>query len=383
MPARDGQMKLLIADDELTTRALLGRAARKWGYEVVEVMDGVSAMAELESPDPPRIALLDWVMPGIEGVEICRRLVESPRDHLIYTILLTSREEKDDLVYALDSGAHDYVIKPVHREELRSRVAVGRRVVDAHDKLVELNRLKNKFLGMAAHDLRNPLVSIRGLSETLVMNDFEGTEEEKQEILVTINKAADQMLSIVNDFLDVSIIESGYLEIRREEKSLKRVVERCVNLLEGQARRKDMELHVDLENLPPFPFDPKRIAQVVDNLVSNAIKYSPLGAPIRVTLTQSGGMARFSVIDQGQGLSAEDKTRLFADYQRLSARPTGDEVSTGLGLAICKKIVDAHGGAMEVRSRLGAGSVFGFVLPMRAEKAPAAESGAAQPVRAA
>ncbi|MFP4477022.1 MAG: ATP-binding protein [Desulfatibacillaceae bacterium] len=357
-------MKLLIADDELTTRALLGRAARKWGYEVVEVVDGQAAWEELTSDDPPRIALLDWVMPNIEGVEICRRLVEQPPNVLIYTILLTSREEKDDLIYALDSGAHDYVIKPVHREELRSRVAVGRRLVDAHDKLLDLNRLKNKFLGMAAHDLRNPLISIRGLSETLVENDFIGSEEEKHEILVTINKAADQMISIVNDFLDVSMIESGTLDIRREEKSLKRVVERCIRLLEGQARRKDMEIHSNLEDIEPFGFDPKRVTQVVDNLLSNAVKYSPYGASIWVKLTRSGDFARISVIDQGQGLSEEDQARLFSDFQRLSSKPTGGEISTGLGLAICKKIVDAHGGKMEVRSKLGAGSAFGCVLPI-------------------
>lgn len=142
---KTGPMKVLIADDDASTRIAVSRLVRKWGYEDIPVSDGNQAWELLGADNPPRIAVLDWMMPGLEGVEICRLLQEKPDDPFIYVILLTSKRETPDLVYALDNGAHDFVTKPVHPEELRSRIAVGRRLVESEDKLLryahEMERL--------------------------------------------------------------------------------------------------------------------------------------------------------------------------------------------------------------------------------------------------
>lgn len=142
---KTGPMKVLIADDDASTRIAVSRLVRKWGYEDIPVSDGNQAWKLLGADNPPRIAVLDWMMPGLEGVEICRLLQEKPVDPFIYVILLTSKRETPDLVYALDNGAHDFVTKPVHPEELRSRIAVGRRLVESEDKLLryahEMERL--------------------------------------------------------------------------------------------------------------------------------------------------------------------------------------------------------------------------------------------------
>ncbi len=142
---KTGPMKVLIADDDASTRIAVSRLVRKWGYEDIPVSDGNQAWKLLGADNPPRIAVLDWMMPGREGVEICRLLQEKPGDLFIYAILLTSKRETPDLVYALDNGAHDFVTKPVHPEELRSRIAVGRRLVESEDKLLryahEMERL--------------------------------------------------------------------------------------------------------------------------------------------------------------------------------------------------------------------------------------------------
>lgn len=130
-------MQLLVAEDDRSSRLMMTGTIRQWGYEVIEASDGNKAMEILNSPNPPRIAVLDWVMPGRDGIEICRELILRPNAPLIYTILVTGESGREDLVYALDNGAHDFLTKPVNMPELRSRLAVGRRLIEADCKVKE------------------------------------------------------------------------------------------------------------------------------------------------------------------------------------------------------------------------------------------------------
>ncbi len=200
-------MKLLIADDELSTRTLLRTCVAKWGYTVVEAGDGLEAMTVLRSQDPPRIAVLDWMMPGLDGVEICSRLHDDPNEQMTYTILLTCKAEKEDAIHALDQGAHDFLSKPVHVGELQSRIAVGKRLVEANDRLLELDQLKDRFLRVAAHDLKNPLGFIISMSELLTDEDFPEIRQEQDKHLHAIGEAASKMQELVNDLLKVPALQ--------------------------------------------------------------------------------------------------------------------------------------------------------------------------------
>lgn len=231
-------------------------------------------------------------------------------------------------------------------------------------KLVELNQQKNRFLGMAAHDLRNPLTSIRGLSEILLTEATGPLNEEQREYLTIIQSAANGMLELVNDLLDISIIESGRLELDKKPGSLKSVVEERVRIHRFLAQEKRISLVCALEEIGGQKFDASKVAQVIDNLLSNAIKFSPFDSTIRVGLRQQGAFARFSVSDQGQGIPPADQAAIFGEFHKLKTRPTGGEKSTGLGLAIARRIVEAHGGALDVQSQAGVGTVFAFTLPI-------------------
>jgi len=234
----------------------------------------------------------------------------------------------------------------------------------AEKELFELNQLKNKFLGMAAHDLRNPLASIRGFCELLLDEDMGSLTEDQGEFLRTIYSLSKHMLDLVNDLLDVAVIESGQLELDTKPGSLKILIEERIRISRILAETKQMTFHKFMEDIPDVPFDHSRIAQVVDNLISNAIKYSPVGSNIFVSLKQEGMKARVSVRDEGPGIEPEEQKRLFGEFQRLSTRPTGGEKSTGLGLAIAKKFVVAHNGTIDVESRPGSGATFTFLLPI-------------------
>jgi len=234
---------------------------------------------------------------------------------------------------------------------------------EAEKKLAELNQLKNKFLGIAAHDLRNPLTSIRGFSEILLSEEAGPVSAEQKEFLEIINKTSDEMLHLVNDLLDVSVIESGKLDLTMRFGSLKKILADRIRLLHAIAEKKNITVEANYGDVPDVRFDASRISQVGDNLIGNAIKFSPNGSRVYVSLQQKERRLQISVRDEGPGLSSEDLQKLFGTFQKLSARPTGGEKSTGLGLAIVKKIIDAHQGEVWAESTPGRGATFSFNLP--------------------
>jgi two-component system sensor histidine kinase/response regulator len=231
-------------------------------------------------------------------------------------------------------------------------------------KLVELNELKNKFLGMAAHDLRSPLSSIRGLSEVLLTGSFGPLAGEQKEFLGIIKTTAESMLNLVNNLLDVAVIENGRLELEMKRGALKSLISERVRIHKLIAEKKSIAIGATCADVPDALFDPGRISQVMDNLISNAVKFSPPGSKVHVGLWKEQRMARVSVRDEGPGIAPEDRAKLFGEFQKLSSRPTGGEKCTGLGLAIVKKIVEAHGGSLDVKTQLGSGSTFSFTVPL-------------------
>jgi DNA-binding response OmpR family regulator len=165
-------MKILIAEDNVTTRRILETILVKWNYDVISACDGNDAWEKLQENDPPKLIILDWMMPGINGVEICRRIRrEDPVDPM-YIILLTSRDEKNDVVEGLGAGADDYISKPFDTEELRARIDVGRRVVELQTALLEKEKLQVIFemTGAICHELTQPMQAISGNSELMLMN---------------------------------------------------------------------------------------------------------------------------------------------------------------------------------------------------------------------
>jgi two-component system sensor histidine kinase/response regulator len=241
---------------------------------------------------------------------------------------------------------------------------VERELAELSDKQMELNQLKNRFVGIAAHDLRNPLSSIRGLSE-LMLSDITGPlAEEQREFLSTIYAASRDMLNLVNDLLDISVIESGRLDLKIQRDSLKLLVRERLHIVKLLAERKDIRFVTEFQNLPAVPFDRNRLSQVVDNLIGNAVKYSPVGSAITVRLFEAGETAIVSVSDEGPGIAPENQQRIFGEFQKIRVPHAEAEKSTGLGLAIAKRIVEGHRGILTVQSEVGSGSTFSFAIPM-------------------
>jgi len=317
------------------------------------------------------------MMEGLDGFETCRRLKADPKTAETPVIFISARSDVQDVVEGFDQGGVDYIVKPFQTEEVLARVKTHlqlyslkrqrERLIEEleqkNQELVSLNELKNRFLGIAAHDIRNPLSSIKGFVELLSLSGETFSAEEYTEMMELINKSVNDLLVMVDDLLDISVIESGNLKLDLGPADMKSLLEDRIQVNSGHARGKNITIHKNLPDLEPSVFDRKRMAQVMDNLISNAIKYSPLGSNVYIGLSREDGWACITVRDEGQGIRREDQPQLFTGFQKLGSKPTGGEKSTGLGLAIVKSIVDAHQGRIEVTSEVGKGSTFEVRLP--------------------
>jgi signal transduction histidine kinase len=234
-----------------------------------------------------------------------------------------------------------------------------------YQQLVELDQVKNRFLGIAAHDLRSPIGIVRSYAE-LLENGFLGELNERQRDTVRrVSHVCDGMLLLVNDLLDLAAIESGQLDLQLREVQLGPYLQACRDLNSLHAEAKRMTLVLErADELPAALMDTRRIDQVMSNLISNAVKFSHPDTRIVLSARREGDAVAVSVRDHGQGIPPREQAQIFTEFHRASVRPTAGERSTGLGLAIVKRIVEAHGGRIRVDSAVGAGSTFTFTLPL-------------------
>ncbi|MBE2201740.1 MAG: HAMP domain-containing histidine kinase [Anaerolinea sp.] len=241
-------------------------------------------------------------------------------------------------------------------------VAMQREIAKKNAELERLNEEKNHFLGMAAHDLRNPLHTILGFSDFLLEIS---SDPEQQKFLQIIRDVSQFMAHLVDDLLDVSKIEAGNLRLDYEPVNLASLIRRNVIINRPLAARKQIELIYQLdETLPTALVDSAKLEQVLNNLIGNAIKFSEPNNKVVVSLEQTAEKFLVSVADNGFGIAPEQKSRLFQPFQQ-GKRGTEGEKSTGLGLAIVKRIVKKHGGEIWFESELGQGTTFFIAIPVQ------------------
>jgi two-component sensor histidine kinase len=235
-----------------------------------------------------------------------------------------------------------------------------------YQELIELNELKNRFLGMAAHDLRNPIAAVKGLSGIMLEGYLGDLADEQKEVLQKMDDACESMLALINDLLDVSAIESGKLTLDLEPVDLHEYLTEVYETNKILARSKSIEIKMELpEELPRVRMDKNRISQVINNLITNAIKFSHSKTTITLGARKENDTVAIAVTDQGQGIPEEEISKVFSEFGRVSVQPTAGEKSTGLGLAIVKRMVEAHDGGISVTSEVGKGSTFEFTLPLK------------------
>lgn len=228
-------------------------------------------------------------------------------------------------------------------------------------QLNELNQQKDRFLGMVSHDLRNPLGVIKSVSELLLA---ENNNDEQLDLIQMIQDSSSQMLSLVNDLLNVVKVQRAVIDLECEDVDVEPFVEKIIKNQQLLAQSKNINICLDIASDAPKTLhcDKRRIEQVLINLLSNAIKFSYLAGEVRLQVQNNQGKAQISVIDSGQGIAPEEQEKIFGEFQQAASQAIASEQGFGLGLVICKKIIELHGGKIAVESQLGKGSRFYFIL---------------------
>lgn len=235
------------------------------------------------------------------------------------------------------------------------------------ERISELAHQKDELLGMVAHDLRTPLTGLLGFAEIAISGLESGAKRERlRDDLDVIRQTAVEMNELLSDLLDVSKIEAGKIEIEKSPTDMPMLLRELSRRYAMWTESKGMSLRVDVEpGLPLVPLDVRRVSQVLNNLVSNGVKFSENGDVLTIAVRRSGDIAEVSVTDTGQGMKPEDVQKLFARFEQASSVATRGERGSGLGLAIARKLVEMHGGKIWVESKKGVGSRFAFTLPLR------------------
>src|SRR5712691_8396091 len=380
---------ILIVDDDTALLEALPQALYL-RLEAVKVDTCDSAQAAIEQIGEYEYAAIvsDIKMPGMDGLALLAKIQELRPD--TPTLLITGHGEHELAVQALRGGAYDFIQKPIDRDylvaalqraiqtyQLRRKVKVQQLALELHARslermvqqrtkeLVEANAAKDKFLSIVSHELKTPLTSLKGMTQLLRRQIKREDSDEVMSVgMEYMERALRRMEVLVNDLLDVSLVETNMFVLHRKRCDL---VELCRQLIDEYTAGTGPALTFEVPGEPlEVEVDAVRVSQVLINLLTNARKYSPKGAPITVTLQQVGYEAIVSVRDMGIGIPAEMQANIFEQFYRVPGVEvqTGSHTGLGLGLYISRKIIERHGGHIDVQSEPENGSTFSVILPL-------------------
>lgn len=372
---------ILNVDDTEAARYAKTRVLQRAGFDVIEAASGAEALA-LATSRRPALVLLDTKLPDINGFDVCAQLKQDPHTAMVL-VLQTSASylAKPDKVRALDIGADNYLFEPIEPEELVANVRALLRLARAERELREMNRRKDEFLAILAHELRNPLGPIRNAVELLRQYaPFAPPDEENAREMIM--RQTDHMVRLVDDLLDVSRISQGKITLRQTPVELRELAQAAVESARNAAARRGHVLDAALPDAPLWVMgDSVRLAQVIGNLLNNACKFTPPGGRLSLALEREGdgdpGAALVRVTDSGIGIAPEQIDTIFNLFTQAGHAPDRVQDGLGIGLSLVRTLVELHGGQVRASSAgQGQGSCFEIRLPLCAapqlqEAAPA------------
>lgn len=368
--------KILLVDDRTENLYALENILASENRTILKASSGEEALKIAFSEDLSLI-LLDVQMPVMDGFEVAHLLKQTNRTKKTPILFVTAiSKEKKYMLKGYQEGCIDYLFKPLDIDITQAKVNTllkfyeqQRELEFKNIELAKLNQEKNYFLGVASHDLRNPIGNIISLVNILEDELRDQLSDDLREMLHMMQDSGRDMLELLNNLLDVSKIESGNMNLKLKNNSIAEIIQKSINDNIRTANAKQIILDYNIaDNLPNVCFDRIHLQQVLNNLISNAIKFSFGNTHVEINVRLKKEEVIISVKDQGQGIPSNDIHRVFLPFARTSVSSTNGEKSTGLGLTIAKRIVEAHGGNIWLSSEVGKGTTFFFSLPTRANQ---------------
>lgn len=357
---------ILIVDDIPANLKVLGGILKDEGYKIRPVLNGELALqvAEKEKPD---LVLLDIMMPGIDGFEVCRRLKENPHLKDIPVIFISALNDTRDIVNAFALGGVDYITKPFQAEEVSARVATHLKICRQNNELKELNATKDKFFSIIAHDLRGPIGSMMQISEFVTMKGSMD-EETLHSFLESQKELSRNTFYLLENLLNWARSNTKQIEYYPEIIDINTIIKTSIENIKFQATNKNISISAQYPEQGQAYVDEHMFRLIIRNLLSNAIKFTPQGGTISISIIPDNkNSVEIAVKDTGIGMPPKTVEELFRIDVNNSRPGTEGESSNGLGLLLCKEFVERNNGKIRVESEEGKGSTFRITIPSQAD----------------
>jgi signal transduction histidine kinase len=358
---------VLIVDDEEKNRMLLKDSLEVRGYQTIEACTGEEALDLLPQSNAD-VLLLDLMMPGIDGMEVCKRIRSTTGGGQLPILILTAAMDRTSRLKCIEAGANDFLTKPIDLPDVLLRVrnaVLTKRLFDQvqenYKKLQRSERLREDLTHMIIHDLRSPLAALMGFVELLKISAEPRLDEKEKFYISKAYDGATGLSQLISSVLDVNKLEAGEMNLNRVKTDLCALIETTCDSLKSLAGTRLLILDFPIEPAIAH-FDPEIVARIITNLLSNAFKYTTQEGEIRITVQNFQDFLSVEVIDDGPGIDRENHQRIFEKFGQVDGQRKAN--SSGLGLTFCKLAVESHGGKISVQSEIGKGSKFQFTLPV-------------------
>ena len=373
--------RILIVDDEEKNIKLLKGILLSQNYKFYEALNGQEAI-ELVHDISPHLILLDVMMPGISGFEVCQKLKQDEKTRSIPIIMVTALNEKDHRLKAMELGADDFLSKPVDNTEVVVRVKSLIRIKSYHDeisnnykeiaskneKLLELEKLKDGLFHMIVHDLRNPLWAVYGNLDLMLLDKHNLTQNQSKHLETCIG-CCQELKEMIDSLLDIYKMEEGQMKLNMEKTDLEGLIDESIKpfLIKVEEKRIAFSYDCTDRNLS-IQVDRRIVKRVLANLINNAIRHTRPGGEIKIEAGhyQNNGNLHVEVKDTGNGIEPDFHQKIFDKFEQVKLQKSGIPVgASGLGLSFCKLAVESHGGKIWVESEgEGKGASFQFTIPI-------------------
>lgn len=357
--------KILVIDDEEIVRESCSRILDNPEYLVKTAPDGDVGLELLKSFHPD-LVLVDLKMPGMSGFEVLEEVYAF--DATIVTIVITGFATVDSAVEAMKKGTFDFIPKPFQPDELRLIVRRGlerrKLVLETISLRNEKEMLREHFAAIVSHELKSPLAAVQQNLYMLAEDLASQIDQEQRDKIQRLQERIKELMTLINTWLRVISVDISKIKEQFQELDLVPLAQNAIETVDRQAVRKDIQISFEKsQDSILLSGDQGTLAEAIINLLTNSIKYTPMGGKVEVMVRQDESQALLSVSDNGVGIAEDDINFIFTDFYRGKNLPEGER-SSGLGLSITKRIIEAHQGAIEVTSKLGEGSQFTIKLPL-------------------
>ena len=354
---------VLIVDDNLKNLQITAKFLKSEGYQISLAQDGLGAILLLQTQTPD-IILLDIMMPEMDGLEVCRVIKKENKLKDIPIIFLTAKNQSDDLVAGFKAGGVDYITKPFNRNELLMRVKNHIELADSRKKIIEMNKNRDKLYSILAHDIRSPLSSISMMISAFNDKIIVPNTELFNDIMLEISNSTKNTLILLENLLKWTKIQSETIIIAPNQNYIYPIIYECVQLLNGNAKSKNINIEIQVEQEINAYFDELTINAVFRNILSNAIKFTHENGTIIISSKTLQTTVEISFLDNGIGMTEAVINKIFVKDEHYTSLGTKHERGSGLGLYMVKDFIKNNQGQISVSSKVGEGSQFVISLPL-------------------